>query len=131
MTTKVTPFLMFEGDAEEAMNFYVSLIPESRILDVKRYGVDGPGPEGSLLTASFLLGDLTVMCSNSPTPHDFTFTPSMSLFITCSSEAEIAELTEVLCTDGKTLMPLDNYGFSQKFAWVDDRFGVSWQLNLD
>lgn len=122
---------MFEGDAEEAMNFYVSLVPESRILNIQRHGTDGPGPEGSLLTASFSLGGLTVMCSNSPIHHDFTFTPSVSLFITCSSEAEIAELAEALSADGKTLMPLDDYGFSQKFAWVNDRFGVSWQLNLE
>ncbi len=131
MPTSITPFLMFEGDAEEAMNFYVSLIPDSRVLHVERYGPDGPGPEGSLLTARFSLGEREVMCSNSPISHDFTFTPSMSLFVTCSSKEEIEGLTDALSANGKTLMPLDNYGFSQMFAWVSDCFGVSWQLNLE
>ena len=76
------------------------------------------------------LGGQRVMVSDSYISHDFTFTPSLSLFVTCEDEAELERLTAELGQDGRTLMPLDNYGFSQRFAWVEDRFGVSWQLNL-
>ena len=72
----------------------------------------------------------TVLVSDSYISHDFTFTPSVSLFVTCEDEVELERLVADLGEDGKTLMPLDNYGFSQRFAWVVDRFGVSWQLNL-
>jgi predicted 3-demethylubiquinone-9 3-methyltransferase (glyoxalase superfamily) len=129
--TTVTPFLMFEGHAEEAMTFYVSLIPDSRVLDVQRYGPDGPGAEGSMVVARFSLAGLTVMCSDSPVKHAFTFTPSASLFVTCRSEAEIDRLVGALGAGGEVLMPPGDYGFSRKFAWVNDRFGVSWQVNLE
>ena len=130
MQPAVTPFLMFEGQAEEAMNFYVQVVPDSRILNVQRHGPEGPGVEGSILVASFSLRGQPVMVSDSSISHDFTFTPSISLFVTCRSEEELAELSTALAEGGKYLMPLDNYGFSRRFAWVADRFGVSWQLNL-
>lgn len=126
----VTPFLMFEGQAQQAMDFYTRVIPESEILDVARYGPGGPGPEGTVFIASMSLRGQTVLVSDSYISHDFTFTPSFSLFVTCEDQAEIERLTVALGEDGKTLMPLANYGFSQQFAWVEDRFGVSWQLNL-
>ena len=129
--TTVAPFLMFEGRAEEAMTFYVSLIPDSRVLDVQRYGPDGPGPAGSVKTARFSLAGQTVMCSDSWVKHAFTFTPSLSLFVTCRSEAEIDRLVGALSDGGEVLMALDDYGFSRRFAWVNDRFGVSWQVNLE
>lgn len=131
MPVQVCPFLMFTGQCEAAMNLYVSLIPDSRILDVRRYGAGEQGPEGTVMVASFALGDLTVMCSDSPVEHAFDFTPSSSLFVTCESREQLDALAEKLGENGKVLMPLDNYGFSQRFAWVQDRFGVSWQLNLD
>jgi predicted 3-demethylubiquinone-9 3-methyltransferase (glyoxalase superfamily) len=62
--------------------------------------------------------------------HDFTFTPSISLFVTCDTEEEIDRLFEKLSQDGSVLMPLSDYPFSEKFAWVEDKYGVSWQLNL-
>ena len=130
MPTTVATFLMFEGQAEEAMNFYVKVIPDSEILNVQRHGPEGPGPEGSILVASFSLRGHAVMVSDSYISHDFTFTPSTSLFVTCQSEEELAELSTAFAEGGEFLMPLDNYGFSRRFAWVVDRFGVSWQLNL-
>ncbi|MYG74016.1 MAG: VOC family protein [Acidobacteria bacterium] len=130
MPASVTPFLMFEGQADEAMNFYVNVIPDSEILNVQRHGPDGPGPEGSIFVASFSLRGQPVMVSDSYISHDFTFTPSISLFVTCQSEEEVAELSTALAEGGQYLMPLDNYGFSRRFAWVVDRFGVSWQVNL-
>jgi predicted 3-demethylubiquinone-9 3-methyltransferase (glyoxalase superfamily) len=128
--TTVTPFLMFEGRAEEAMKLYVSTIPNSQILDVKRYGAGAPGPEGSVILARFSLGGQPILCSDSHVHHAFTFTPTSSLFVTCASEDEFERITDALST-GAYLMPKGNYGFSRKFAWFNDRFGVSWQVNLE
>jgi len=130
VATTVRPFLMFEGKAEEAMNFYVSLIPGSEITSIARYGPGQPGPEGSVMVATFTVAGQAVMCSDSYVKHGFTFTPSVSLFVDCESEEEIRRLATNLAEGGAELMPLGNYGFSRQFAWVNDRFGVSWQLNL-
>ena len=126
----VTPFLMFEGQAQQAMDLYTRVLPDSEILDVERYGPDGPGPENTIIRATMSLRGQTVVVSDSYISHNFTFTPAFSLFVTCEDEAELERLVAELGEDGRTLMPLDNYGFSQRFAWVEDRFGVSWQLNL-
>jgi predicted 3-demethylubiquinone-9 3-methyltransferase (glyoxalase superfamily) len=127
----IRPFLMFQAqDAEAAMTFYVSLFPDSEILDIQRYGAAGPGPEGTLILARFRIGGQEVLCSDSFVKHAFAFTPSSSLFVDCASEDEITRLATVLADGGGVLMPLGDYGFSKRFAWVNDRFGVSWQLNL-
>ena len=128
---KVNPFLMFEGKAEEAMNFYVSLFPASEVVDVVRYGPGQAGPEGSIKKAVFTVSGETILCSDSFVKHEFTFTPSISFFVTCESEGEVERLANALSIDGNVFMPLGDYGFSRKFAWVADRFGVSWQLNLE
>lgn len=130
MAAKVTTHLMFEGAAEEAMNFYVSLFQGSEIIDIERYGPDEPGIEGSIKIATFTLVGRDFICIDSPIKHDFSFTPSISIFIDCDNETELEEVFGRLSAGGAVLMPLDNYGFSKKFAWVNDRFGVSWQLNL-
>jgi predicted 3-demethylubiquinone-9 3-methyltransferase (glyoxalase superfamily) len=128
--TKIQPFLMFEGKAEEAMNFYVSLFPGARVLGIIRYGPDGPGGEGSVMKASFRIGSQTIMCTDSFVKHNFSFTPAFSLFVECESEVEIRRLYDELGAGGTALMPIASYGFSRMFGWVNDRFGVSWQLNL-
>lgn len=128
--TAVLPFLMFEGRAEEAMGYYISVFADGEVLEINRYGAGGPGPEGTVITAKFRVGGQTVMCSDSPVKHAFTFTPSISLFVTVDSEDEIRRLAAALDAGEKVFMPLDNYGFSTLFAWVQDRFGVSWQINL-
>ena len=130
MPAAVTPFLMFEGQAQQAIELYTRVLPDSEVLNVETYGPDGPGPENTVITATMSLRGQTVMVSDSYISHNFTFTPSLSLFVTCEDEAELEHLTTELGKDGRTLMPLDNYGFSRRFAWVEDRFGVSWQLNL-
>jgi predicted 3-demethylubiquinone-9 3-methyltransferase (glyoxalase superfamily) len=123
---------MFQGQvAEEAMNFYVSLLPGSKIIDIVRYGPGEAGAEGSVMKASFSLAGQTVMCIDSPVKHAFTFTPAFSFFIECESEEEIRRLSSALLEGGVALMPLDNYGFSRQFTWVNDRYGVSWQMNLN
>lgn len=130
MSTQIHPFLMFEGRAEEAMTFYVSLFPSSEVLDVTRYGPGEAGAEGSVMRASFSVAGQTVMCIDSPAKHAFTFTPAFSLFVECESDEQLRRLFAALGEGGTALMPLDNYGFSRLFGWVNDRFGVSWQLNL-
>ncbi|UCI08396.1 VOC family protein [Mesorhizobium sp. B1-1-8] len=127
---KVIPFLMFEGRAEEAMILYCETIPESRVVDVTRYGAGEDGPEGTVKLARASIGGTEVMIFNSPVHHAFTFTPSFSLFIDCSSEEELQRIVDVLSRDGGFLMPTGDYGFSRRFAWLNDRFGVSWQINL-
>lgn len=128
---KVTPFLMFQGGkAEEAMNYYTSLIEDSAIESIVRYGPGENGEEGTVMQALFSLKGQEFMCIDSAPVHNFTFTPSFSIFLTCDSEDELTYLYENLLADGEALMPLDNYGFSKKFGWVNDKFGVSWQINL-
>lgn len=126
----VAPFLMFEGAAEEALGFYVSVIPGSHVVDIRRYGPDGPGPDGSVMMGRAVLGGMEVIVSDSFVKHPFGFTPALSLFVTCHSDSEIERVTAALGEGGQTLMPLGEYGFSRRFGWVNDRFGVSWQINL-
>jgi predicted 3-demethylubiquinone-9 3-methyltransferase (glyoxalase superfamily) len=121
---------MFQGKAEEAMNFYISLFPGGEVIDIVRYGPGEAGAEGTVMHARFSIGDQTVMCIDSPVKHDFTFTPAFSLYVQCKSEDELRRLYAALAEGGATLMPLDNYGFSRQFGWIVDRYGVSWQLNL-
>lgn len=128
---KVTPFLMFQrAQAEAAIHLYTSLFDEAEVLAISRYGPGEPGVEGSVRQAAFALHGQTILCIDSNIEHDFDFTPSFSFFVNCEDEAELERLWAALSQDGEVRMPLDNYGFSQKFGWVSDRFGVSWQLNL-
>ena len=127
---KATTFLMFTGQAEEAMHSYIALFPRSRILDLKRYGPEAPGREGSVYQARFEINGQELMCIDSPAVHAFTFTPATSLFVDCDDEAQLQTLFGALGQGGTVLMPLDAYPFSRKYAWLQDRFGVSWQLNL-
>ncbi|EWH00220.1 3-demethylubiquinone-9 3-methyltransferase [Halomonas sp. BC04] len=121
---------MFEGNAEQAMRFYVSLFDDSDIVRLERYGPEEPGREGSIKQAEFTLAGRRYTCIDSPIHHAFTFTPSISLFVECESRDEFERLLEKLSEQGELLMPPDDYGFSTRFAWLNDRFGVSWQLNL-
>lgn len=128
---KVTPFLMFQdGKAEEAMNFYTSLIENSEITEIVRYGSNEAGDEGTVMQATFTLKGQEFMCIDSNVKHQFTFTPSFSIYVTCDHEEELDKVYQKLNEDGQELMPLGDYGFSKKFGWLVDRFGVSWQLNL-
>lgn len=130
MVEKVTPFLMFEGKAEAALDLYVRLIPGAAVTRMEFYGPGGPGPEGQVSRAVFTLCGREFMCFDSPAHHAFSFTPSVSMFVDCEDEAEVDRLFAGLSEEGEVLMPLGSYGFSRRFGWVNDRFGVSWQLNL-
>jgi predicted 3-demethylubiquinone-9 3-methyltransferase (glyoxalase superfamily) len=127
---KITPFLMFSGRAEEAMNYYISIFERSEILDIQRYGPDEAGAEGSVVHATFSLNGQAFMCIDSSVKHEFSFTPAISFYVTCETEDEIDRAYEKLSREGTVLMPLDAYPFSPRFGWVADRFGVSWQLTL-
>ena len=121
---------MFDGKAEEAMNFYVSLFDNSAIKSISRYTKDGPGKEGSVIHAMFTIEEQEFMCIDSPVKHSFTFTPAISIYINCKRESEIDSLFEKLSDGGQIFMPLNKYPFSDKFGWCADKYGVSWQLSL-
>lgn len=121
---------MFEGKAEEAIRLYTSLFEDSEVISIERYDESGPGAAGSVKQSVFALGGREYMAIDSPVKHEFTFTPAISLFVECESNAELERLFGELSQGGSVLMPLDSYGFSQRFGWLADRYGVSWQLNL-
>jgi predicted 3-demethylubiquinone-9 3-methyltransferase (glyoxalase superfamily) len=128
---KFTTFLMFAGRAEEAMRFYTSLFKNSEITSISRYGPNEAGAEGTVQHAIFTLSGQEFMCIDSNAQHGFTFTPSISIYVRCETEAEIDRVFAELSKDGQIFLPLEHYPFSAKFAWVSDKFGVSWQLNLE
>jgi predicted 3-demethylubiquinone-9 3-methyltransferase (glyoxalase superfamily)/uncharacterized protein YndB with AHSA1/START domain len=125
------PQLMFEGDAEEAMRFYVSVFFPARIEHIERYG-DGDGaPPGTVKQATLRIGDQIVRCIDSPVEHGFTFTPAISLAVRGASVDAVDRAFARLADGGTVLMALDRYPFSERFGWVTDRFGVSWQISID
>jgi predicted 3-demethylubiquinone-9 3-methyltransferase (glyoxalase superfamily) len=126
---KITPFLWFENQAEEAAQFYTSIFPSSKLADVARYSDEaGPGPQDNVVIVSFQLAGQDFTALNGG-PF-FQFTPAISFYVACDSEAEVDQLWRQLSEGGSVLMPLQNYPFSEKFGWLKDRYGVSWQLNL-
>jgi predicted 3-demethylubiquinone-9 3-methyltransferase (glyoxalase superfamily) len=113
---KITPFLWFDGKAEEAMNFYVSIFKNSMVGSVTRYGAAGPGPKGSVMSAMFRLDGQEFFALNGG-PH-FTFTPAISFFVNCETQQEVDELWERL-SDG---------GEKSRCGWLKDKYGLSWQI---
>ena len=113
---KITPYLWFDHQAEEAMNFYVSLFKDSEILSVSRYDVDAPGSPGAVLTATFRLAGQEFMALNGG-PH-FQFTEAISLFVNCETQEEVDELWEKFLEGGE----------EQQCGWLKDRYGLSWQI---
>ncbi len=130
----IIPFLMFcgpqHGNAEEAIGLYCSIFDDSRIVKIDRYGPDEVEAEGTVRLAEFEIGGHMVRAIDSGGPHEFSFTPAISLWVDCSSRSELEHVAASLATGGSMLMPLGSYGFSQLFCWVADRYGVTWQLNL-
>jgi predicted 3-demethylubiquinone-9 3-methyltransferase (glyoxalase superfamily) len=113
---KITPFLWFDNKAEEAANFYVSIFKNSKIETIKRYGEAGPGPKGSVMIVKFTLeGQEFTALNGGP---QFSFTPAISLFVNCETQAEVDQLWEKLSAGGRT----DHCG------WLTDRYGLSWQI---
>lgn len=113
---KVTPFLWFDDKAEEAMRFYTSVFPDSKAGTVTRYGEAGPGPKGSVMTATFtLFGQEFIALNGGPL---FPFTPAVSFVVNCDTQREVDDYWEKLSAGGKT----------QQCGWLTDRFGLSWQI---
>jgi predicted 3-demethylubiquinone-9 3-methyltransferase (glyoxalase superfamily) len=125
---KITPFLWFDTQAEEAARLYTSLFKNAKIGAIRRYGDAGPGPKGAVMTLTFELEGTSFMALNGGPLY--TFTPSLSLFASFTTAQEIDAAWKKLTEGGKVLMELQKYPFSEKFGWVSDRFGLSWQLNL-
>ncbi len=113
---KITPFLWFDGKAEEAARFYVSIFPNSKILGISRFGEHGPGPKGSVMVIRFAL-DGQEFCGLNGGPQ-FTFSPAISFAVSCKNQQEIDRLWEKL-SDG---------GEKGRCGWLKDKFGVSWQI---
>ena len=113
---KITPFLWFDKEAEEAARFYVSIFKNSKVGRVTRYGDAGPGPKGQVMSATFQLEGQEFMALNGG-PH-FSFTPAISLYVSCETQAEVDELWEKLSAGGST----------ERCGWLKDRYGLSWQI---
>ncbi|HEY4137422.1 MAG TPA: VOC family protein [Casimicrobiaceae bacterium] len=126
----ITTFLMFEGNAGPAIEFYTALFPDSSVHSMTRWGDGGPGTPGSVQLAVFSIAGQRVMCIDSFVKHTFSFTPSTSMYVACDTATEVDTLFSKLSDGGQVLMPLDSYPFNARYAWVNDRFGVSWQLAL-
>jgi predicted 3-demethylubiquinone-9 3-methyltransferase (glyoxalase superfamily) len=113
---KITPFLWFDGKAEEAAKFYTSIFKNSRIGSISRYGEEGPGPKGAVMSATFQLeGQEFIALNGGP---QFTFSPAISFFVNCETQEEVDEIWEKLCEGGK----------KNRCGWLQDKFGVSWQV---
>lgn len=113
---KITPFLWFDGKAEEAMNFYVSIFKNSKIANVVRYGEAGPGPKGTVMTATFQLdGQEFIALNGGP---QFKFTEAVSFWVSCETQEEIDDMWEKLSAGGE----------KGRCGWLKDRYGLSWQI---
>jgi predicted 3-demethylubiquinone-9 3-methyltransferase (glyoxalase superfamily) len=113
---KITPFLWYDGQAEEAVNFYVSIFKNSKIVSMARYGDAGPGPKGSVMTAAFQLdGQEFVALNGGP---QYKFTPAISFVVNCETQQEVDDLWEKLSAGGRR----------DRCGWLQDKFGVSWQI---
>ena len=113
---KITPFLWFDGKAEEAMNFYVSVFKNSKVGKVTRYGEGAPAPKGTVMSATFQLeGQEFIALNGGPM---YKFTPAISFFVNCETQQEVDELWDKLSAGGA----------EQQCGWLTDRYGVSWQI---
>jgi predicted 3-demethylubiquinone-9 3-methyltransferase (glyoxalase superfamily) len=113
---KITPFLWFDGQAEEAANFYVSIFKNSKILNLARYGDAGPGPKGTVMLATFQIEGQKFMALNGG--PQYTIPPAISFYVDCETQAEVDELWENLTAGGSEV----------QCGWLKDKFGVSWQI---
>ena len=113
---KISPFLWFDGKAEEAMNFYTSVFKDAKIGNVSRYGDAGPGPKGAVMSATFQLhGQDFIALNGGP---QFSFTPAISCFVNCENQEEVDELWARFSEGGEP----------QGCGWIKDKFGLSWQI---
>lgn len=119
------PFLTFEGCAFEALEYYKEVFYHFDIIQLVNYT-----DSNKVQQAIVKIGEMHLMLHDSEVPSEFTFTPSMSVYIECESLSEIERLYRKLKKNGAIHIPLDDYNVSTRYAWIQDQFGVSWQLNL-
>jgi predicted 3-demethylubiquinone-9 3-methyltransferase (glyoxalase superfamily) len=125
---KITPFLWFNNQAEEALNFYVSVFPGSKIEKLTFYGAEGPGKQGTVKSCRFLLmGEEFLAIDGGP---GFVFTPAISFVVNCDTQEEADALWEKLSAEGEVLTPLDHYALLRKYGWIRDKYGITWQLEI-
>ena len=113
---KITPFLWFDGNAEEAMNFYVSIFKNSKIVNVRRYGDAGPGPKGTVMTGTFQIAGQEFFALNGGPVYKFS--PAISFFVDCKTQEEVDTLYDKLSAGGE----------KEPCGWLRDKYGVSWQI---
>jgi predicted 3-demethylubiquinone-9 3-methyltransferase (glyoxalase superfamily) len=130
MVRDVATHLMFAGEASAALELYAAVFSEFRLDRIDRYGSGEAGAEGTVRRADITFGKHRIIVIDSPVKHAFDFTPSTSLFVDCDSASALDTAFAQLAEGGQIFMPIADYGFSQRFGWCSDRFGVSWQLNL-
>lgn len=131
MTQGLRTFLTFQdGHARAALDLYGQVFGDFELISIDLYGPGDVGADGTVKVAQFRLAGSEFSCADSPVSHEWGFTPAVSLWVECDDEIELERLFAELGHDGVTFMPIDDYGFSRKFGWVADRFGVTWQLNL-
>lgn len=129
MATSVSTHLMFQGAADEAIELYGSVFPEFVVR--RREPHDSGDMKGRVRLAHVNFADHDLIIFDSPPVHGFRFTPAMSLFVEFDDPDRLRRAFELLSEGGEVAMPLDDYGFSPLFAWLQDRYGVSWQLSLE
>lgn len=125
---KIVPCLWFDNNAQEAVTFYTSLFKDSKIVDIIPFGDAGPGKKGDSMAITFELQGQSFSALNGG--PNFKFTPAISLFVGCDTEKEQERLWKNLSEGGTVLMEMGKYPFSERYGWVQDRFGLSWQINL-
>ena len=131
MTQELRTFLTFQnGAATAALDLYKDVFDDFELVEITHYGADGGGPVGTVMAARFRLAGSEFGCADSPIEHAWGFTPAVSLWIDCDDVDELERIFGRLSDGGQVYMPLDDYGFSTRFGWVGDPFGVTWQLNL-
>lgn len=127
MDPSLATVLMFEGTADAALALYQRAFPTLKADPVERYGPGEGGRPGKVKRASWTLGGQRFIAFDSAVTHGFAFTPAVSILVECDAET-VDRTAALLCEGGRMLMPPGKYDFADRFAWVEDRFGVSWQL---
>ena len=122
------PFITLEGKAKQALDLYKAVFPSFDLISIQNHAE--PHDE-LIMVATFSVEGQEVMISDSPISHEWEITPGISFFVELSSEKDLENYANSLSRNGKVMMPAGNYGFSKMFTWVEDEFGVNWQLNVN
>lgn len=128
MITSISPFLAFTGDGNAALDAYASALPGAAITHRVSYNAEEEGPEGALRLGILQIGEFALRVMDVGARPDFGMSPALSVYIECSEAAEVDAMVNALSVEGAVFMPAGLYGFAERFAWIEDRFGVNWQF---